>query len=121
MKEVWLSALRTGLLYSPGNIPGTRLCYRLVDLRAKVRPESGIETATFRLVVQCLKQMRHRVAPLCIGTEPIFKQLKYACLILNTYHPDILYLDYVGKDVRIIVIFRNQKGPVSRKVCESLL
>jgi len=121
MKVVWFSALRTGRLYSPENIPGTRLCYRLADPRAKVRPESGIEPATFRLVVQCLNQLRNRVAPLCISTEPIFNQLKYECLILNTYHPDILYLDYLSKDVRIVVIFRSQKGSVSRKVWETLL
>jgi len=40
---------------------------------------------------------------------------------LNTYHPDILYLDYLSKDVRIVVIFRSQKGSVSRKVWETLL
>jgi len=28
MKVVRLSALRTGRLYSPGNIPGTHFCYR---------------------------------------------------------------------------------------------
>ena len=29
MKVVSLSALRTGRLYPPGNIPGTRSCWRL--------------------------------------------------------------------------------------------
>ena len=29
MKVVMLSALRTGRLYPPGNIPGTHFCYRL--------------------------------------------------------------------------------------------
>jgi len=26
---IWLSALRTGYLYPPGNIPGTHFCWRL--------------------------------------------------------------------------------------------
>jgi hypothetical protein len=35
MKVVTLSALRTGRLYPPGNIPGTQFCYRYSDwLRA---------------------------------------------------------------------------------------
>jgi len=29
MKVVRLSAVRTGRLYPPGNIPGTHFCYRL--------------------------------------------------------------------------------------------
>jgi hypothetical protein len=107
MKVVWLSSLSTGRLYSPGNIPGTRLCYRLVDPRAKVRPELGIEPATSLLVAQCLNKLRHRVAPLCTGTEPIFKQLKYACLILNTYHPDTTWAGMWGSPL----FFGAKKGP----------
>jgi len=77
MKVVRLSALCTGCLPppSPQEIFLVRISVKgWDDPRAVVRPErfgqwkipptpSGIEPTTFRLVAQCLDQMRHRVPP----------------------------------------------------------
>jgi hypothetical protein len=78
MKVAKLSALRTCSLYlppPPREIPLVLISVRgWVDPRTIVRSKgwsqrkisvtpSGIETATFRFLVRCLKQMRHRVPP----------------------------------------------------------
>jgi hypothetical protein len=72
-----LSALNTGRIYPPENIPGTHLSEKL-SRRSIVRPKGlwkipstplGIEPATFRLVVQFLKRLRYCVPPFSILTS----------------------------------------------------
>ena len=74
MKVVRLSALRTGCLYPPGNIPGTHFFWRLswpqgrsaagrTKSMKNSSDTSGIEPATFWLVAQCLNQLHHHVPP----------------------------------------------------------
>jgi len=74
MKVARLSALQTSRFYTPGDTPGTHLCYRpsqpqghsvggwIVSMKILVTP-SEIKPAIFRLVAQWLHQLRHRMPP----------------------------------------------------------
>ena len=86
MKVVRLSALRTGHLYPPRKYYWYSFLLEAEPTPvATVRPEGlcqwkipmtlwGIEPETFRLVAQCLNQLRHRVRTDQIAARKLFSQ-----------------------------------------------
>jgi len=67
MKVVRLSALRTGRLYSPGDIPGTHLCEGLSAAGRIMSMKNSNDTIGNRTrdlpVCTAVPQLRHRVPP----------------------------------------------------------
>jgi hypothetical protein len=67
MRMVRLSALRTGRLYPPGNIPGTHFCYRLSRPQGRSAAGRIMSTKNSNDIIgnrtRELNQLRHRVPP----------------------------------------------------------
>jgi len=99
MKEVRLSALNTGRLYFPRNILDTHFCQRLSRsqghsaagrIMSMKNSNDTIEPATFRLIAQCLNQLRHRL--------PLQDRYKFIFFShLFKYSPSHFYRSYTSQ------------------------
>jgi hypothetical protein len=101
MKVARLPALRNGRLYPPVDIPGTHLCHKLSRSQGHSAARRimsmknsfdtiGNEPSTFRLVVQCLNQLRHSMPYPLLG-GPKKYQYMFSVLLTIFFQPRILH------------------------------
>jgi hypothetical protein len=73
MNVVSLSALRTGRIYPPGNIPESTPWREYATGRVILMKNSN-DIIGDRLVAQCLNQLRHHAPPPCDVSSCLIKQ-----------------------------------------------
>ena len=90
MKVVRLSALRTGRLYPPGNIPGTHFCYRLS------RPQSHSAARKIMSMKNCNDTIGNRARDLpARSAVPQPTALRRAPILSN-----VILSKHFAKDIR---------------------
>ena len=108
MKMVSFSTLLNCNIYTPCDIPDTQFRYRLRRPQGQCvagkillrKMTSAIKTATFRLVAQCFKQLRHRM-PLIINSETP----KFCSLLFYSKFGPFYKISYYTLSLRNNVLF----------------
>jgi hypothetical protein len=108
MEVVSVSALRTSRLYPPGNTVDTYSFRDWDDTTTRERPGgiSGIETATFRFVAQCLNQLFYRLPYMKQGLANHNTLSSLRCMNWNRMLYTVLHLSSTWYNVLTRDIFK---------------